>query len=148
MVVPGEFQVRLTAGDWSQTRPLRVVMDPRVEANGVTMSDLQAQFDFNREVSEFQVVAQDVTQRVQEAIDGGSFRGRQLEQLQELRARLVDRAQLSPTHVDESDPIPVGHDQPSRPAAREFRVQPPGRAPEQLDDVQARLSQIVREEGR
>jgi hypothetical protein len=37
--------VRLSAGEWSQTRPLEVRIDPRVAAAGVTQADLQEQLD-------------------------------------------------------------------------------------------------------
>jgi enamine deaminase RidA (YjgF/YER057c/UK114 family) len=40
--VPGDYQVRLTAGGVTETRPLRVELDPR-ETN-VTAADLEAQF--------------------------------------------------------------------------------------------------------
>jgi photosystem II stability/assembly factor-like uncharacterized protein len=42
-VVPGDYQVRLTVGDWSATEPLEVRMDPRVDA---TMADYLAQDAF------------------------------------------------------------------------------------------------------
>ena len=42
MAPPGSYQVRLTAGDWTQTRPFEVRKDPRWEA---TADDLKAQFD-------------------------------------------------------------------------------------------------------
>jgi len=45
LVVPGSYQVRLSAGEWSQTRPLEVRMDPRVAAAGVTLADLQEQLE-------------------------------------------------------------------------------------------------------
>jgi len=45
LVVPGTYQVRLSAGEWSQTRPLEVRLDPRVAAAGVTQADLQEQLD-------------------------------------------------------------------------------------------------------
>jgi hypothetical protein len=35
LVVPGPYQVRLSAGEWSQSRPLEVRIDPRVAAAGV-----------------------------------------------------------------------------------------------------------------
>ena len=41
-VVPGNYQVRITAGSWSATRPLIITSDPRVEADGVTIPVLQA----------------------------------------------------------------------------------------------------------
>ena len=48
-VVPGKYQVRLTAGT-AQTRPLTVKIDPRSAADGITIADLQAQFDHNVKV--------------------------------------------------------------------------------------------------
>jgi photosystem II stability/assembly factor-like uncharacterized protein len=50
LVVPGSYQVRLSAGEWSQTRPLDVRMDPRVAAAGVTAADLQEQLDLSLKV--------------------------------------------------------------------------------------------------
>ena len=43
MVAPGTYQVRVTAGSWSETRKFRVLVDPRVERDGVTQADLEAQ---------------------------------------------------------------------------------------------------------
>ena len=45
LVVPGSYQVRLSAGEWSQSRPLDVRIDPRVAADGVTQANLQEQLD-------------------------------------------------------------------------------------------------------
>jgi hypothetical protein len=47
LVVPGSYQVRLSAGEWSQSRPLEVRIDPRVAAAGVTQADLQEQLDLS-----------------------------------------------------------------------------------------------------
>jgi photosystem II stability/assembly factor-like uncharacterized protein len=41
VAVPGTYQVRLTAGDWSQTREFELLPDPRL---GVGQDDLEAQF--------------------------------------------------------------------------------------------------------
>jgi len=49
-VVPGRYQVRLTAGTESSTQPLTVRIDPRSAADGITVADLQAQFDHNVKV--------------------------------------------------------------------------------------------------
>jgi len=49
-VVPGKYQVRLTAGTASMTQPLTVRIDPRAAADGITIADLQAQFDHNVKV--------------------------------------------------------------------------------------------------
>ena len=43
MVPPGVYQVRLTAGDWSETVQFKLLMDPRVAADGVTQDDLEEQ---------------------------------------------------------------------------------------------------------
>jgi hypothetical protein len=50
LVVPGTYQVRLSVGEWSQTRPLEVRVDPRVAAAGVTQADLQEQLDLSLKV--------------------------------------------------------------------------------------------------
>jgi len=47
-VVPGDYQVRLSVGDWSMTQPLEVRMDPRVET---TMAEYLAQDAFVAEVA-------------------------------------------------------------------------------------------------
>jgi len=46
-IVPGTYQVRLTAGTANQLHPLIVRIDPRSAADGITVADLQAQFDHN-----------------------------------------------------------------------------------------------------
>jgi len=50
LVIPGSYQVRLSVGEWSQTRPLDVRIDPRVAAEGVTQADLQGQLDLGLKV--------------------------------------------------------------------------------------------------
>ncbi len=47
LVVPGRYQVRLTAGSWTETQPLEIRMDPRLPKDGITQADLQQQHDFN-----------------------------------------------------------------------------------------------------
>lgn len=49
-IVPGRYQVRLTAGTTSVTQPLTVRIDPRAAADGITVADLQAQLDHNVKV--------------------------------------------------------------------------------------------------
>lgn len=43
LAVPGDYQVRVTAGSATETRPVTVHMDPRLK--GVTAADLSEQFD-------------------------------------------------------------------------------------------------------
>lgn len=44
---PGQYQVRLKTGNVSLTQPFNVSLDPRVAADGVTVADLQEQFEHN-----------------------------------------------------------------------------------------------------
>jgi hypothetical protein len=50
VAAPGTYQVRLSVGEWSQTRSLEVRIDPRVAADGVTQADLQEQLDLSLKV--------------------------------------------------------------------------------------------------
>ncbi len=90
MALPGEYQVRLTVDGWSQTRSFKLLMDPRVEADGVTLDDLRAQFDFNLRVAELFQAANTLAERVARAIESGDFSGRQLDELEDIQALLVD----------------------------------------------------------
>jgi len=47
LATPGNYQVRLSVGDWSMSRSLRVNIDPRVGADGVTIADLEEQLQLN-----------------------------------------------------------------------------------------------------
>ena len=48
MAVPGEYQVRVTANGRTETRPLTLRIDPRLR--GVTVADLQKQFDLAMQI--------------------------------------------------------------------------------------------------
>jgi len=50
MAVPGQYNVRLSVGDWSQTRDLTVQIDPRIKKDGVSKADLQAQLELNLKI--------------------------------------------------------------------------------------------------
>ena len=39
----GDYVVILKAGEWTASQPLEVRMDPRLEADGVTQADLEAE---------------------------------------------------------------------------------------------------------
>lgn len=43
LVAPGTYRARLTSGDWSREVDFEIAMDPRIAADGVTVSDLKAQ---------------------------------------------------------------------------------------------------------
>lgn len=50
LAVPGVYQVRLTAGEWSRTQPFEVLIDPRVAKDNVTAADLREQFELNQRI--------------------------------------------------------------------------------------------------
>jgi hypothetical protein len=64
---PGAYQVRLKVGEITQTQPLNVLIDPRVAAGGVTVADLQEQFDHNMRMRELGASATQTVARVRAA---------------------------------------------------------------------------------
>jgi photosystem II stability/assembly factor-like uncharacterized protein len=52
VAVPGSYTVKLTSGPVAYTQPLNIVEDPRVAADGVTLSDVRQQFEHNMRVRE------------------------------------------------------------------------------------------------
>lgn len=65
---PGQYQVRLKAGDVNLTQPFNVLIDPRVAADGVTLADLQEQFEHNVRMREMVASVNQLAVRVREAI--------------------------------------------------------------------------------
>jgi len=70
LAVPGSYQVRLSAGDWSETKSFRVLMDPRIAQDGVTLADLEGQLGLSFKVRDALSEARLALQRVQEAKKG------------------------------------------------------------------------------
>ena len=66
---PGQYQVRLKSGIETFTQPLNVLIDPRVAADGVTVADLQEQFDHNMRMRELVSGVNQLATRVREAHD-------------------------------------------------------------------------------
>ena len=64
---PGQYQVRLKAGDVNLTQTFNVAVDPRVAADGVTLADLQEQFDHNMRMREMVTNVNQLATRVREA---------------------------------------------------------------------------------
>ena len=64
---PGQYQVRLKSGAVTLTQPLNVLIDPRVAADGVTLADLQEQFEHNMRVRELVTEVNQLVVRVREA---------------------------------------------------------------------------------
>ena len=64
---PGQYQVRLKTGGVGLMQPLQVLIDPRVVADGVTVADLQEQFEHNMRLRELVNNVNQLTARVREA---------------------------------------------------------------------------------
>ena len=64
---PGQYQVRLKTGNVTLTQPFNVLIDPRVAADGVTLADLQEQFEHNMRMREMVTAVNQLVTRVREA---------------------------------------------------------------------------------
>ena len=64
---PGQYQVRLKTGFVNLTQPFNVLIDPRVAADGVTLADLQEQFEHNMRMREMVTSVNQLVTRVREA---------------------------------------------------------------------------------
>jgi hypothetical protein len=91
--VPGVYSVRLTAGPIKQTQPLTVVEDPRTLRDGITLADLQAQFNHNLAVREMVSDANKTVARIRAAqakLRGATgAQAEQLAKLNELAASMI-----------------------------------------------------------
>jgi len=79
VAVPGTYKVRLSAGDWSQTRSFTLKKDPRLVAT--TPDQYQRQFDLLIRIRDRVSAANDAVKRirdVKEALDGAATRARGL----------------------------------------------------------------------
>ena len=66
-VPPGQYQARLKVGDTTLTTTFNVLIDPRLAEDGVTVADLQAQFDHNMRVRELVNSVNQLVARVRDA---------------------------------------------------------------------------------
>ena len=76
MLPPGAYKVRITAGAFTDTKALALVMDPRVAANGITVADLREQYEHGTRtrdlVNEMNRVANRIRQERTRLRSGGS----------------------------------------------------------------------------
>ncbi len=145
LVAPGRYQVRLTMGDWSQTRDLEVLIDPRVAADGTTLADLQQQEELSLRIRDAlaegsQAVSELEALREQVAPDSEAA-----EQAGQLWAELVTRRTGSyppPMLLDQVDylygMVTKADSRPNRDAHVRY-----DELREQLDDVLDRLRQLT-----
>jgi photosystem II stability/assembly factor-like uncharacterized protein len=90
--VPGNYSVRLTAGAWSETKPLSIVEDPRITKTGVTVTDLQEQFDHNVKVRDLVTSVNQTVSRVRtsmQSLAGSPANAETLAKLKDLAASLI-----------------------------------------------------------
>jgi photosystem II stability/assembly factor-like uncharacterized protein len=84
-VPPGAYQARLTVAGQTQTQPFNVLIDPNIAAEGITIADLEEQFEHNTRTRELVTSVNDTVARLRDAqakVQGtGSERGRQLESI-------------------------------------------------------------------
>jgi hypothetical protein len=65
---PGQYQVRLKTGNTNLTQPFNVRIDPRVAADGVTLADLQEQFEHNMRMRDLVSSVNQLATKIREAI--------------------------------------------------------------------------------
>jgi hypothetical protein len=91
--VPGTYQVRLTAGGFTETQPLVLREDPRIAKDGVTLADLRDQFEHNMRVRDLVSDVNRAVYRVREARtrlrDGSGTAGDTLQRVRAIEAKLV-----------------------------------------------------------
>lgn len=64
---PGQYQARVKVGEKTLTESFNVLIDPRVAEDGVTVSDLQEQFEHNMRVRQLVTDVNQLVARVREA---------------------------------------------------------------------------------
>ncbi len=64
---PGQYQARLKVGDKTFTEPFNVLIDPRVAEDGVTLADLQEQYEHNLRMREMVTTVNQLVTRVRDA---------------------------------------------------------------------------------
>ncbi len=85
-IVPGDYQVRITYGAWTETRPLVVMADPRVVADGITLPVMQELLDHNLAVRDLVTDMNGLSAEVEAAYRTAT--GTQKERVGEIRATI------------------------------------------------------------
>jgi hypothetical protein len=89
LVVPGRYQVRLSADGWTQAQPLEVKLDPRLARDGVTQADLEEQLALLLKVRDTTNEARAFARQIEQALQQNKDAADAVKQLQTLRAKLV-----------------------------------------------------------
>ena len=96
---PGMYTLRLNVDGDTFSQEGRLLMDPRVAADNVSMSDLEAQFDFGLELAQIRVDAAEAVQRIETLMETSESQ-EHMETLEGLHALLV-------TETGDSYPQPM-----------------------------------------
>jgi photosystem II stability/assembly factor-like uncharacterized protein len=111
MVPPGRYTARLTAGGTTVSKPFDLLMDPLVAAEGITIADLEAQYELELVVRATIAAAREVSSGVgalRESVteareDAGGATNPELatlaREIAQLSARLIDAGGSYPTPV-------------------------------------------------
>jgi photosystem II stability/assembly factor-like uncharacterized protein len=89
---PGEYQVHLKIGGVTLTEPFTVLIDPRVAEDGVTLTDLQEQFEHNMRMRELVSAVNQLVTRVRDAqnkLKGSASEGDKLNGLNAIANKLL-----------------------------------------------------------
>jgi hypothetical protein len=95
-VPPGLYQVTLTSGSYKSTQPWRLLVDPRLTADGVTTADLREQYAHNVLMRELSARVQRVQRRLQDAVtrlgpNASGAQGDTLRKVQAILSRVNDQ---------------------------------------------------------
>ncbi|MGQ0647856.1 MAG: WD40/YVTN/BNR-like repeat-containing protein [Gemmatimonadaceae bacterium] len=92
MVLPGSYQVRLTAGGATATQPLVLRMDPRIARDGVTLVALREQLDHNLKVRDMVTEVNQLAANIEEGrtrLRTATSAADTLKMLEDLRSKIV-----------------------------------------------------------
>ena len=95
LATPGRYQARLSVGDWSETQPFELLIDPRVAKDGVTRVDLAEQLALNLRIRDLMSRARFALHQIDEAQEAtGDSTAAQHSGLENLRAALETRGDI------------------------------------------------------
>ena len=89
LAVPGEYQVKLTAGSWTGTQSFRLLPDPRISTPA---ADFKAQFDLLAKIRDRVTTIDVVVKRLRTARGSSSTQAARQEAIRQLEARFNDSA--------------------------------------------------------
>ncbi|HSM60681.1 MAG TPA: hypothetical protein VK849_07775, partial [Longimicrobiales bacterium] len=94
-VPPGRYQARLTVDGQTLTRPIEVRIDPRVAADGVTVADLEEQFELSLQILAAMGDASTTIDRLESAMERAAEGGDVRRELEEIEDALVTDRSIS-----------------------------------------------------